>query len=1080
MSTLPTPSEMMRLKRPNLYSDSQFVDAYKLSESEFGHHLETLTERNQHKDFEIFCRKLCEREISPNLRPATGPEGGGDGKIDSDTYAVSEAVSERWYIGDGASGDEHWAFAFSTKADWLPKIRSDVKAIIETGRGYDRIICMTARAARQRDRLNLEEDLKKTYGVPVTIFDREWIIDRVFSHSHKDLAFTELHAGSHEPRELQIGPEDFRRQQALDVLENRIAKIGSKPQDQTQIVTDSFEAAQLSRELERPRYETEGRFRRAIKLAKKYGSTSQLLRATYEDAWTQFWWFDDADEMQQRYEDVEDIAFPTDLAEHVSKVCNLHQLLVGRVLNGFETAEELSLVERTTRLRSKLSELTEIALRPSNALHAKTLLIFLGLSERMARREADFDDVWIDLAVIIESAAGLGEYPVEMLDMMIAAISDFAPESGAFDALVEKLAEFMSERQKELTAGDLYVQQGERKLKAEKPIDGIKWLGRAAVNYAKDESREKQAEALYLLAIAYQGASLFWAARSTAFAALMQYFALSEREGELRVEAIPTLALIASVSLRIGQVADFLDTIQFLRSLKDVLPLDEASTQHLEEQLREFDELLACSFVSKSDDEIARLSGLPDILENLLLFSSRLVLLYRLGQSQILYKDGSIPADTSAKEVAEIMTAIAAQPATHSLQRNVIIVDDGFTGISTRVLGVHIDILSGSDQNGFLAAETYAAALEAFAATLLNARIYPHIEKLTINLASEVSATLPTIKVPNDRPVVEITIPEAWNLTEVASTPDFNEHLVEAIVTIVARIAVMPDPGPIMEIFGTERVFDRATVLSRTSLYRQRAFGGPVGLIANLRHLQRRSYFPTDDRPPVPSAEQLPFDDESEGNEANAFRDLDRHDELVIRSVIDSNLWDKAKWKGLMFGQSPGMPPILALMFSDAAYGEAIFRQWHERFGKDDSEDTLRITIIRGIDRKHPHHYRAHISHELDTALAGLGKPIMNVARMTTMMPSDSRNLERFLDLYRLMGIYFLTAAIIGNDGAPEFRLDLAITKRKLSVKDAWTIGEHDFDVSGIRSEDDPIIPDGEIDPPIRKVMELRSKFKAS
>lgn len=86
MNHFPTPSEIMRVKRPYLYSDSERTDAYRLSESEFRNHLETLTTRNQHKDFENFCRKLAERSLRPNLRPQTGPEGGGDGKVDTETF----------------------------------------------------------------------------------------------------------------------------------------------------------------------------------------------------------------------------------------------------------------------------------------------------------------------------------------------------------------------------------------------------------------------------------------------------------------------------------------------------------------------------------------------------------------------------------------------------------------------------------------------------------------------------------------------------------------------------------------------------------------------------------------------------------------------------------------------------------------------------------------------------------------------------------------------------------------------------------------------------------------------------------
>lgn len=80
------PSQYMRKLRPEYYSDTQSRDAYLLDQSTLEYHLDTLTSRNQTHDFELFARKLCERVICPNLRPQTGPEGGGDSKVDSETF----------------------------------------------------------------------------------------------------------------------------------------------------------------------------------------------------------------------------------------------------------------------------------------------------------------------------------------------------------------------------------------------------------------------------------------------------------------------------------------------------------------------------------------------------------------------------------------------------------------------------------------------------------------------------------------------------------------------------------------------------------------------------------------------------------------------------------------------------------------------------------------------------------------------------------------------------------------------------------------------------------------------------------
>ena len=59
------------------------------------------------------------------------------------------------------------------------------------------------------------------------------------------------------------------------------------------LVTEALVAAKLSRSLERPRVEIDGRFARAVRLAEQHGSYRQKLEATYEHIWTGFWWFDD-------------------------------------------------------------------------------------------------------------------------------------------------------------------------------------------------------------------------------------------------------------------------------------------------------------------------------------------------------------------------------------------------------------------------------------------------------------------------------------------------------------------------------------------------------------------------------------------------------------------------------------------------------------------------------------------------------------------------------------------------------------------------------------------------------------------
>jgi hypothetical protein len=110
-----------------------------------------------------------------------------------------------------------------------------------------------------------------------------------------------------------------------------------------------------------------------------------------------------------------------------------------------------------------------------------------------------------------------------MLDSVVKVLSPLAPISAGFDKLVEKLAELMADRSKELKAARIYLSQGKRKLDAEKAIESIKLLGRSVVNFMKEESREEQGRALYCLAVGYRGAGLLWAERGRQWGQLPKY-----------------------------------------------------------------------------------------------------------------------------------------------------------------------------------------------------------------------------------------------------------------------------------------------------------------------------------------------------------------------------------------------------------------------------------------------------------------------------------------------------------------------------------------------------------------------------
>lgn len=188
-----SPKAFLKSRRPERFSDTVSKEVTELDRSLLEFHLSSLTSRSQEADFERFARRLCEREICPNLLPQTGPTGGGDSKVDSETYPVADNLALTWYSGIGReAANERWAFAFSTKADWRPKVQSDVKKIAETSREYKKAFFVTSQSVPDRKRAGVEDSLRTQYSIDVRILDRTWILDRVFVGRHEAIAIDEL------------------------------------------------------------------------------------------------------------------------------------------------------------------------------------------------------------------------------------------------------------------------------------------------------------------------------------------------------------------------------------------------------------------------------------------------------------------------------------------------------------------------------------------------------------------------------------------------------------------------------------------------------------------------------------------------------------------------------------------------------------------------------------------------------------------------------------------------------------------------------------------------------------------------
>ncbi len=526
--------------------------AYLLDAATLEYHLDSITSRNQTQDFEIFCRKLCERTICPNLRAHTGPDGGGDSKVDTETYPVAEEIAALFYIGEPKAAQERWAFAFSAKEDWKTKAKDDVKKIAETNRDYKKIFFVTSRFAKDKDRADIEDTLSKEYGIPITIHDRSWIVKEIIENDRKDIACNYLNVGEAKDDPLRLGPTDYSRVQQLTEIEKSIDDPGAFTGMEQQRVTEALLAAKLSRNMERPRTETDGRFLRAIRLAEADGTYRQKLEAKYEHIWMAFWWFDDFQFLKDSYEAFETLALKSDHALNLEFLSNLLQLFVNSVIHNHMSRDECKLDERTARLKEALEKIAADKDRPNNALEAQTSLLIVRMNQAMLdNKREELASIWSDFSAALEKARGLGEYKADRLVQIVEIAGNIAGNDPAYNDLVEKTAEFVSNRKSE-AEGALILLKRAQKLDFDNNFEMIRLLGKAAIGLTKKEYADHLIEALQLLMLAYRSAGLLWAARASCAFLAASLVMEGEEDSEVPISFVPTMKIWAWIALECG------------------------------------------------------------------------------------------------------------------------------------------------------------------------------------------------------------------------------------------------------------------------------------------------------------------------------------------------------------------------------------------------------------------------------------------------------------------------------------------------------------------------------------------------
>lgn len=1060
-----TISEFYRSIRPEYFSDSKKKYKVELPKEHFAYELKMISTNQKQDAFETLCRKLAEKFISPNLIPQVGPTGGGDGKTDTETYPVSETISDRWFTPEnGWKKNENWAFAISSKEDWKGKIKLDVKKIIDTQRGYTKIYFFSNQKISSKKKKEAQDELNNLFNIEVIIIDGEWIIEKIYDNNLINIAVDSLNLSEiYKEEVVYLGENDTYRIKKLNELEEKISTPNRYFDYDYQLVEDALEAATLARMLEKPKDEVLGKFDRALRLGEKLNNSRQLMRIHYQMAWTQINWYDNYNAYLKEYYEFKNYA----KIEPNIKSLELHSTLIQllwNITNSEDCTLDISFDKEIIDFINILNNCIQNTEKPTTSLVAQTYKSLTNIIFRYDEK-IDISKEFKLLNDYISKSPPYIEYPFELFKNMIEVLGRAFPNNKSYDTLIDSIADIESKRTSEIASGIVFLKRGLQKLDNNYNRESLIYLGKSIRKVAKEDETY-----LYLalrgLTDAYQRLGLYWAANNSLLSAINIYTSKWYKLGKIDTKLLMCVEDILKNESFIGRIPYLLGWHEMYKVLHTQF---ENQTEDGDiSVLALVDACLSVRLLNTEYEFWKEFIQLPDILEREELWLSQEATLYMLGYT----------TDTEAKyleklpykNIDEYFSQNANQPFREQIIYDTNLYNHEFIKLKTIILGTEIYIVSEKNKIILCLAETILAYLESFLATAFE-EVFPTCENIVIRLINkDISSYTILQEGKTTEYQIHINIEKYKEIS-------IDELLINLTSQIVAKNYLFKDAKEYLErLFSHDELNERQFPVLMHSTFIYNILGdNPKILLEDWLSSSIKSY-------PIKRTSKVTFNlgefkGENNDNDVEKLKEV-RHNQHKVSTVIDTVLWDNAHWKGFGFFYTPEIPFGITLAFEDIYFGKKIFEGWIEKYGKTDVEDEIYISIIRGINSEQPYWYRVFISKNIDLGNYGLinGDRLTILSRFHEMNAVSPVNLQNLTNGFNYIKQYVLCPASIDSNGKIEPIMELGILKKILIFKDAWEISELDLEFVAIKKGDKPIIPENKSDAPILKVLERKNK----
>ncbi|MFK5894527.1 MAG: tetratricopeptide repeat protein [Pseudomonadota bacterium] len=1070
-----SPKEFLRNRRPEKFSDSVVIEKNILDRSVLEHHIATLNKRSQELAFETYSKLICEKEICPNLLEQTGPVAGGDGKVDTQTFPVSEQNQLMWFEGiNESSHKERWGFAVSTRVDWKVKCREDIRKIKGTNRGYVKAFFITNQYAKSDQRHAIEDSLRTETKIDVRILDISWLLDRTFKNGYEYIAIETLSLNAAQTSVQKQGPNDYRKSCDLDNLLERINKDINPQIIETHQVDMFLDAAILSKELEKGTLETQGLFDRAVRIANKFGTNQQKFSAYYQYAWASHWWFEDFSLFEINFENAYKCIIDSTNSCKWENFVTLINVFHGHTeITGITSSIDFDLIKNKTIEQLKLIAYDES--RPSNSLKARTSLELLDLVA--INDQNDARSILNNLLGIAKECERLVGYSFDSLFDLISEMDLAFGDMEEYETLLDYLTEQSSIRYGEVQGSLVLLNRGIKRLSADKPNQAIKLVGKALHGLYKHESRKEIVVALNVLSWSYSKIGLMWASRGTLLLAASLITDEFWRNDEITPEQAKSYFRLAWTEIQLGRLSHAL--VWFELCLVINANLENSILE--ETELVNFDAYISHCILRSGLTTIKNLEKIPDLFDKFGLFNSRAMLLYCLGYEDLVAEEYEIDLN---KDTVDYFVKV------RDYDFGVITNDINiFTGrwneITSTVLGCNIKVTFPLRSPFVELAESVLSVIEGFCATGIVDKVISIESKLQIDIIADdeddvvISHDIDDV---DGNIVIEVVCSNiTQEMMNIEGQKIIQEWLHDFIIDVYSKITITNDfEKNIESLVGNDNALSRSISFGACFTTLHNTLGKDA--IKNISSLTEgkdiKSYTLTRDinwdslfpiKPLTKSSLLEPTSETKGVSKPSLNYEKLSHKDISTSGLIKPRLWDEAKWSGTGFVTAANMIPLLSLTFENKQAANYIFKNLLNELGTKDHSKRLRISIIRKISSHEPFNYRVCLTENI---MSGESKIVTTIYRLNTMTPNTDKNLNIFLNAYETAGRFNFTYGVLNNGKlSASFNKKFVIEITDLIVMDAWQIGLNDMECMAINKDDTPIIPENIKEPPVLDVL---------